>query len=370
MVASPHEREGVDARPRSTPHVPGLDGLRAWAVFVVVAFHYRFWHAQGGYLGVDIFFVLSGFLITRMLVVEEARTGGMDLTEFARRRLGRLLPALLLLLGTLAIVVLIDGDDRTNETGQLVSALFYVNNWFAMWSDQPAPLTEHLWSLSVEGQFYFTWPLVLRWLMIRRRASPSTLLAVCAVGAVGALGVRLAMYAAGASWTEIYLNSFGRAGGLLIGAGVAFLVTGTLLPGIRRLAATTWAQTGLAIGLLGTVFFALSQGSTAPKWVLLSIVTGLTGCLVLSLVEAPEALPSRLLSGRVQRWTAQRSYAIYLWHLPLRSLPLGALGGVAGATWIVPLAATLVISEASYRYVERPGRRFVIERVLGPMRAA
>ena len=200
-----HRRRAVVASSSNTAYVPALDGVRALAVAAVLAFHGGMSWARGGYLGVDAFFVLSGYLITTLLLTEWQRTGGIALAAFWGRRARRLLPALLLLIVVVTIAArsLLPPEEVRLLRGDGLAAVFYVANWqmllgggdyFAQ-TAAPSPL-EHTWSLAIEEQFYLLWPLLLLVLLASRRPL-RRLVVVCAAGAVASAVALAVLYSAG-----------------------------------------------------------------------------------------------------------------------------------------------------------------------------
>src|SRR6516225_7968334 len=225
-------------------HLPALTGLRGVAVIGVVAYHLQLGWASGGYLGVDLFFVLSGFLISTLLLEEWAGKGRIDLAAFWGRRARRLLPALFLVVIALALYLVLNGllggpganglVDLSGLRGDAISTLLYVNNWHAIYAHQsyfaqfsaPSPL-QHTWSLAIEEQFYLVWPLVLLLLLHRTgRAGrswrvPGAVLAV-SLGVLSAVLMAL-LFTPGADPTRVYYGTDTRLFDLMAGATIAFI---------------------------------------------------------------------------------------------------------------------------------------------------
>ncbi|MCF8611337.1 acyltransferase family protein [Gordonia sp. HY285] len=346
-------------------YLPGLDGIRAVAVILVLLYHLQVPGFGGGLLGVGVFFTLSGFLITSLLIAARERTGGLGLKTFWIRRARRLFPAVALVLAaTIATTAIVVPDKLGTYTGQALSALFYVNNWQTIASDTsyfdrfggPSPLS-HMWSLSIEEQFYIVWPLVLAlfYLTLRRRWLMSLVTLFLALGSFYLLAT---LAEAGFDNTRAYEGTDTRAGGLLLGAVLAFWWP-------ARAHRATHNQRCLidALGIagLGAILY-LSTTTTDSSQSLYSwgiaVLTGAT-MGVLTAAVTPSTFIATLLSTQPFRWIGERSYGIYLWHMPLVAfLPSVIRGDSAVVSSIVVVSATLVLASLSWRYVEDPIRRY------------
>jgi peptidoglycan/LPS O-acetylase OafA/YrhL len=343
-------------------YLASLDGLRAVAALAVVAYHVEAGPLRGGFLGVDIFFVLSGFLITRLLLDERARTGRVALGRFWSRRARRLLPAMAAVVAAACAWAWLvqDAAARRQTAGDALASLLYVANWrfIRESSSYFAPLVEasplrHLWSLSVEEQWYVVWPLVV--VLVLRRGSPRVLAAVCGAGAVTS-AVWMAVLATG-DLDRAYYGTGSRAQGLLLGS---FLAAAALAwPGLAGRAS---GRAGTATGWLSLAGVALLVASVdaSDPW----LYRG--GFLMASLASAGVvawlALGSRspvhqVLGARGAVWLGKRSYALYLWHWPVVVALTPEVTGLAGPP-LGALQATLavVLAAASYRLVEVPVR--------------
>ena len=354
-------------------HVPALDGLRGAAVVLIVLFHYVGHDVlRGGWAGVDLFFGLSGFLITA-LVLDEARVHGrVSLRRFYARRACRLLPALLLLLGVWTVLLLLFHDqnwlaatpsgDGTGRTVDVVPALkdlgvalLYVANWNVVDGGMEAPLA-HLWSLAVEEQFYLVWPgLLLVLLTLSQRARLSTVAALMAVSAL----VPFVVWNGGAGRDHVYFGTDARAVGLLGGAFAALVWHRRHALGrtARWGAVRAWAAVGAICWIVWT-----SVDSTWA-YLLFPVTLALLVSQVLPAVADARGRLAQLLSARWLVWAGKRSYGLYLWHYPWATwvhpmglwpgLPLGVLGA-------------LVCTQLSWVLVESPalryGRRFAVSR--------
>jgi peptidoglycan/LPS O-acetylase OafA/YrhL len=347
----------------TTTHLRGLDGLRALAVTLVVLFHLTPGAVPGGYIGVDIFFVISGFLITSLLIDEKRRTGSIALRAFWVRRARRLLPALgLLVLVSSCIALAIGGDVLVSIGRQLLGAATFSYNWLAIaagssYFDAGTPeLFRNLWSLAVEEQFYLVWPLLVVGLLVLKKkpwmTPPVVIIALASAAAMVALSI------AGANPTRLYYGTDTHAFGLAIGAAIAIVGVPTVA---ARAARVVVSATGfLALGLLIAIAFLLVDGSDLVFRGGLIAVTLLSGIAIAAAVSARSWF-DRALDIAPLRWVGQRSYGIYLWHWPAFmlfsvALPEWTTGVFAWALGGLALGATLVAATVSYRWVEQPIR--------------
>jgi len=359
-------------------HLPGLDGLRALAVLAVVAFHLNLSIARGGFLGVDLFFVLSGFLITSLLAEERLVTGVSSLAGFWGRRAKRLLPALFCMLIVVAAYVAIVGHfrlfggaliDLSEMRGNGVASIYYVANWQLLYAHQsyfaqflaPSPY-EHTWTLSIEEQFYWLWPLVIvglfAWATRRWRQIGTGIVIV----GIAASAVYMALVAAQVGGTaQAYFNTFTRAFDLLIGAAVALLLAGGRRPSTRATRVIEASAIPAAI-LLAAFWVAAGTPTGAPRQLMYQggfLLCGLLAALVISAVAlAPRSLAARALAWRPLAAIGVVSYGIYLWHWPVIVLIGPAQTGMGRwSTDLLRLALIAVLTVASYRLLERPLRR-------------
>ena len=363
-------------------HVAGLDGLRAIAVIVVVLFHLTPGAMVGGYLGVDIFFVVSGFIITRLLLIEHVSTGGIRLRDFWRRRARRLLPALVvLLLVCSSAALLVGGDVLVGLGAQLLTALTFSSNWYfiASGSDyfaSTAPeLFRNLWSLAVEEQFYLLWPLVLLLVVLRLpRVARIVVLAL----ATAASAVAMAMLLTPGNPTSVYYGTGTHAFGLTLGALLA--AAGQWWP-TRVLEWSRGARRTLGVlgslALAGLIALAVLMPGDAD-WAYrggLFAVAGLTAVLIAAFL-VPASPLARAVDVAPLRWVGRRSYGIYLWHWPvfvLLAAALPAWASDAALAWAlggVAAVVTVVIAALSFRFVETPIRRDGFRATLGAWTAA
>ncbi|MBK9610173.1 acyltransferase [Candidatus Amarobacter glycogenicus] len=346
-------------------YLPGIDGLRAIAVLAVLLFHGDVTAVSGGFLGVEVFFVVSGYLITLLLLREFERDGRFRLRAFWGRRLRRLLPAAgVVVLASLAYALAFLPEEVSGLRGDALSAAGYATNWWLVFGNQPyfetlgrPSLLQHLWSLAVEEQFYLVWPIVflaLLKLLGRRGALLVTVLAMA-----GSYALMAALHDPAVDPARLYYGTDTRAGGLLAGAALAMAWdpgkaraggTGT------RLAVTAAGCAGLLA--IGWAFLTIdaSTGWLYP-WGFVIVAAGASTSIVAATHPGSKGLP-RLLGSGSMRWAGTRSYGLYLWHWPLFVLtrpgvdvPFDGLDLLAGRLALAALAA-----EVSYRFVEQPFR--------------
>lgn len=353
------------ARPR---WFAGLDGLRAIAVVTVIIFHLFPGVLPGGFLGVDIFFVISGFLITSLLLSEHAEHGRIRLMNFWRRRARRLLPAL----GALVLLCstgawLIGGDVLLGLGRQVLGAATFSTNWLAIASDHSyfddstPELLRNLWSLAVEEQFYLLWPLaVLALLAIPRRWARITIVAILAIASAASMWVLV-----GPDATRVYYGTDTHSFGLALGAILALSSTH------RSRETSDWKRaTRVVLPILGAIsvvavvaasFLLTADGEVTYRGGLIAVALLSTLAILGSIV--PGSWLGWALDRQPMRWIGERSYGLYLWHWPVFVLasemsPDSSMAD--GSGWVlgaVTAAITVVASAASYRFLEQPIRR-------------
>ena len=354
--------------------MPGLDGLRGLAVLAVVAYHLGLPGSRGGFLGVDIFFVVSGFLVTVLLLGEVATEGFINIREFWLRRTRRLMPALITLLAATAVVY----GFRVREklaAGRLdiLAGLFYVGNWRSIASSSSyfdslgrPPLTRHLWSLAIEGQFYAIWPLVLVALLVVCEGERRRMASLCTVIGLISAAWGAVLFKPDADPSRVYFGTDTRLIALLLGASLAFAAApfGRLRPlnqrGRRSLTAVGFA--GLAALVAATIVVSdratyLYRGGFA----VIAIVA-----VMVVYAAAADTTVARLLSLRTIRWVGLRSYSLYLWHWPVIAMTQPGIDvPVEMNRWtlvVIRLGVSMLLTEASYRLIEIPFRRKVFSR--------
>jgi peptidoglycan/LPS O-acetylase OafA/YrhL len=356
--------QGVALRKR---HLPALDGLRAIAVGAVIVYHLGFGWAAGGYLGVDLFFVLSGFLITGLLVEERVSTGGISLPRFWARRARRLFPALLVVLGAVVVYAAAGGPnvDPPALRGDVLGTLFYVANWhfiathnayFAPFAT-PSPL-EHTWSLAIEEQFYVVWPpLVLLVAKIGRRTWRRGAMAVTAALAL-ASALEMALKAHGAAdVSRAYFGTDTRVFELMVGAFLALW-----MEDLRQVSARVLrALHGAGVASLGLILAGFAALGGPPHWMFdggFLAITILAAVVVASVAREEKGPLGAVLSLRPLQWIGKISYGLYLWHWPACVFVTAESVHLSG--WEVDLirvALTLGLATVSFYVVEQPIRQ-------------
>jgi len=347
--------EGAAPAPFHLGYRPALDGLRGVAILAVMGFHGGV--LKGGFLGVDLFFVLSGFLITTILLEEHARTGSIHLGRFYARRALRLLPALFVLVIACSFVIVTFAVPE--EAGIFGSAalwvIFYLANW-ATFFGYPLHVLRHAWSLSIEEQFYLLWPATLL-LLVRATASRAWLLGVVVAGVAGSFLVRIWLWTAPAAIVDLYSRLDWRADGILVGCAVGILAMADRLPashGSRAwsLALPLASAAVLVVALLGASWEARYMNGGGATVVAVAIAV-----LIVHVLVAPNSWVARLLAFRPLVRAGRVSYGLYLWHFPIFFALSGlALPGIHPPLYRVLLAAagTFLVAEASFRFLERP----------------
>jgi peptidoglycan/LPS O-acetylase OafA/YrhL len=347
---------------RATTRLPGLDGLRALAVLAVIAFHEQLTAFPGGFLGVDVFFVLSGYLITDLLVAQQNRLGRLDLRQFWTRRARRLLPALAVVLVVVtAATAIIESGQLAALRQALVAAVTYSSNWWQAlahhsYFDQfgPPPPLQHLWSLAIEEQFYLVWPLLLIVILITVQSPRIRAAIAWLCAALSAVAMAL-IYVPGSDPSRVYYGTDTHASALFIGCALALSWPLRRLQALPREKAQAVDALGLAgIGLLGWAMghYAGNDSALYPAGMLI-VALGAGG---LVLAAASTGVVSWLLSWSPLRWLGVRSYGIYLWHWPVIALTAAALHQQQSGTWLwlAEAALSIGLAAASWRWIEQP----------------
>ena len=361
------------ARTRPPGRLSGLDGLRAVAVSLVVIYHlFPQWVMHGGFIGVDVFFVISGFLITTLLLNENDKTGTIRLVPFWQRRARRLLPALAVLVTVCASAAwLIGGDVLVKMGAQIIGAATFSYNWVSLaagttYFTQDTPeLFRNLWSLAVEEQFYVLWPLVLPLFLLLPWAWLRSAIALLAAGASAVWMGTLIL--GGADMTRVYFGTDSHAFGILLGVAVAFglrRVVRDPAPWMLRLPAriiTLLIGVAAVAGLI--VVGMIPAGDAVATFPGELAAASLLSAVAIIAGVWPRSWFGAAIDVQPLRWIGDRSYAIYLWHWPLIVLLMAWLQGT-GPGFFVPLtigaaalALTLAAAELSYRFIEQPVRR-------------
>jgi peptidoglycan/LPS O-acetylase OafA/YrhL len=356
---------------RGQRYVPGLDGIRAVAVLMVIAYHLNVPWAQGGMLGVGVFFTLSGYLITDLLLGHWRRHGDLGLGIFWLRRARRLLPALFLMLAVVSVYVAVfDASQLAQVRRQVLASALYVGNWstiaqhgsyFARFA-APLPL-DHLWSLAIEEQFYLVWPWLLLvgiWTVRSRRG----LAVLTLIGAAASALLMGHLYHPGYDPTRAYEGTDTRAFGLLIGAALAMVLPSrSTRPAATAAAGNVYDALGVA-GLAGILALGWRTNSFTPflypgGFVLLALATA----VLIAAVVNPASRLGPVLGCRPLRWTGVRSYGIYLWQWPIIALAGNSQSGFELPRAALEVAGTFLIASVSWRYVEEPIRQGALGRL-------
>lgn len=405
-------KEQAPMRPKSR-YIPALDGLRTLAVVAVVLYHLNLTWAQGGLLGVTIFFVLSGYLITRLLLNEIAKTGRIDLKSFWIRRIRRLFPAVVtVVVVTCALCTVFNHVMLTKMRPDILPSLLFFNNWWQIMQDvsyfnalgDPSPLT-HFWSLAIEEQFYLIWPPLLFAMVSMHVSKPNTRRVVLGLAAVSALAM-MVLYNPATDPSRVYYGTDTRVFSLLLGAWMAFIPDRDLAParlvrhlGLDRLtgagkhdksksdtaeAATTkpselarfWSSPA-SIDLMGVVglvglaaMVALTNGYTAFQYRGGTLLCSILTLMVIAACVQPQGMVARALAAEPLVWIGKRSYSIYLWHYPLLLLmnPVANINDTPWWHYILQVLLVVAVAECSYRFIETPFRKGAFGRTVSELR--
>lgn len=370
----------------SAPRYAGLDGLRALAVLLVVGFHlFPAWALHSGFVGVDVFFVISGFLITSLLLREQAASGRIALRAFWTRRARRLLPALAAVVTVSATAAWFIGGDVLVDLGrQVLGAATFSYNWVAVadgasyFSSAQPELFRNLWSLAVEEQFYVLWPLLLPVLLLVRSPRMRAAIALVLAAASAAWGALLTtgITGSGDGLTRAYYGTGSHAFGLLIGVALAVWLArerprtaaaAARMPGapaaLSGARASAPAATATGIVVLAALVAVATWPGGAALYPGIPLIASLLTAALIAIAVRTGSLFGRALDVAPLRWLGQRSYGIYLWHWPIVVLLTVAITGTFVDTAIpvgigaLALIVTLLVSALSYRVLEQPVRR-------------
>jgi peptidoglycan/LPS O-acetylase OafA/YrhL len=382
---------GVSMRTRSTPHWRGLDGMRALAVIAVVFYHFSPNTLPGGFLGVDVFFGISGYLITRLITEEFLRRGRIDAPAFYRRRARRLLPALAFLLAAVSTAALIWRDQLATVRAGVLSTAVFGGNWWLVFDHQSyfvstgrPSMLQHLWSLGVEEQFYLVWPLITAATLAagrRRGMDPRRMVSrLCAVAVGGAVASTALTWLLadldhvpyGNDGSSLYYGTETHCMGLLLGAALGawsaqaarsaqpFNVADHRWP----ILPPVWLERAIEVsGAVALVLLAvLTDQLTRTSHTLYRgdfLLVGFLVVVVIAVATRAESLVGRLLEIRPLRWIGVRSYSIYLWHWPITVITRPGIDTTMPIVLdqLLRIVLTVGLAEASYRYVEAPVRR-------------
>ena len=364
-------------------YVPALDGLRALAVLAVIAYHMKLGWAPGGLLGVTMFFVLSGYLITGILLAEYDSTGSISLPNFWLRRVRRIIPAVVFaVLGTAFLCTIFDHALLTKMRPDVVPTLFFFNNWWQIFHNvsyfdalgEPSPLT-HYWSLAIEEQFYLIWPVALLVCLKAGVKRPTLQKGIVVLIVLSALAMML-MYSPTSDPSRVYYGTDTRAFSLLIGALLACVWP------YQRLT----EKSGNKMSTLGRILFDAVGGAAIVGLVVMVILTNgfepfvyRGGLLICSLLTAlaiavlvhPVSLVSKAFSLPPFVWIGKLSYSMYLWHYPIILImtPNNLVGEAAWWLRLIQLAVIIGVSAFSYYFVENPIRHGALGEFFSSWRA-
>lgn len=364
----------LDSKQSAKRYMPGLDGLRALSVIAVIAYHLNMKWAQGGFIGVGVFFVLSGYLITDHLLLEWQQTKRLSLTHFWIRRFRRLLPAMICMIIVVMLWLTVSDPSRVSElAGDVFSSLFYVHNWYLIFEEvsyfnsfgPPSPIG-HLWSLAIEEQFYFVWPLVL---LIgikaaQRRGRLVKWILMLAILSAIVMGV---LYEPGGDPSRVYYGTDTRAFALLIGAALAIVwpstrISSTISMPARRILDMVGT---LGIVLLIAMIYQVNEFNAWNYPMGLLIVSVISMVLIAVLVH-PASRLGLVMGCRLLVWIGKRSYSLYIWHYPVIILSRPQIHTDTKNLILIvgQLIVTVIVAALSYRFIEEPMRRGSFQKLI------
>ena len=363
------------ASPRGIRYIPAIDGLRAVAVIAVLLYHLGISWIPGGFLGVDLFFVISGYVITRLLLDSIQRSGGVDLRAFYIARIRRLLPPLLFMIITTALFVSVWAPDTIKRfLTDAPFSIFGAMNWWLVFrhtdyfeSIGRPPLLQHTWSLGVEAQFYLLWPLILLLVLrfLGKNKIPGTALLIASFSGISLLLLSLRIDSADAAQvSHVYFGTDTHSIGLFLGAALAVKwVPQNLSEEVNKKAQDFIDGIGIFgfLGILATFLFINESDPTLYK--LAFPLAGIFGCAIITSVVHPASRFAPILSSRIMVWIGERSYAIYLWHWIIFQItrPAFDLEGSPWALFTLRILLVLALSDISLRLVELPIRTGALE---------
>ena len=382
-----NDRRAVGASQKPRTHSqknPALEGLRALAIVGVVLFHTRPSLLRGGFLGVTLFFVLTGFLITRSIMREQYRTGTFSMKRYVIKRLKRLVPAALACIGLTALLMLAVGPSLLPKVqADALPAALFVSNWSYIFRNVPyfaaaglpSPLT-HLWFLGVTMQFYLIWPLLYR-LMQSKLSRKQTELGLCTLILISTVEMAILFDPAGDT-SRVYYGTDTRAAELLMGALLALALprvrraictigaNGTTKVSRAQIVAHEGATAGVCIIVL-VLGFTVANGSSALLYRGGYLVVAIVCAVLIACLCGPQNPVSRLLSTKPLVYLGSRSFSIYLVHYPLLLAmnPATRMKDPTALEWVLQLILILAVAEIFHRLVERPSKRPIAESKLG-----
>ena len=361
------------ATKRGIQHIPAIDGLRAIAVTAVICYHLGFAWIPGGFLGVDLFFVISGYVITRLLLDSIARSGGLDLRGFYKARARRLLPPLVFMIVVTAFYISIWAQDSVKrfltDTPFSLSGLM---NWWLVAKEQDyfeaigrPPLLQHTWSLAVESQFYLVWPVLLLVILKRfgKKVIPVAALAIALFSGTALFLVSLQLDAS-SSVSHVYFGTDTHSIGLFLGAALAV----SWIPQNFKSEVSNKAQNFIdfigvfgLVGILGS--FLLIDESSPTAYKIAFPLAALFGAAIVTSIVHPASRFAPILQNRVLLWIGERSYAIYLWHWVVFQItrPRVDIDGQDWALIALRILVVLALADISLKLVELPIRSGKVE---------
>ncbi len=373
LFHQPKTQSGAYTHASRLGYLPGLDGVRALAVLAVLVYHADAAWLPGGFLGVEVFFVVSGYLITALLLSEYRTDHTVDLKKFWHRRARRLLPALFaFILAVLVYAVIFLPDEVTGLRADALSAFTYSTNWYLILAQKSyfemvgrPSLLRHLWSLAVEEQFYLLWPLLFTSLLVRLKAQLAMLVLMAGAGAstlwMGTL------FQPDTDPSRVYYGTDTRAAGILLGAALAFVWTPWVTNAPRTrvrcwlLETTAW----IALGALVVVGLQVNEFAPFLYYGGMLLVAVATTLMIAAVVHPQSLLFGPLMSNSVLRWIGVRSYSLYLWHWPVFMVTRPHLDVTidGAALFALRMGVTFLLAELSYRLVETPIRHGALGKV-------
>ncbi len=360
--------------PKGIRYIPAIDGLRAIAVIAVMLYHLGFSWIPGGFLGVDLFFVISGYVITRLLLDSIQRSGGLDLRGFYVGRIRRLLPPLIFMLVITAIFIGVWAPDSMRRfLTDVPFAVTGLMNWWLVFKEQDyfesfgrPPLLQHTWSLGVEAQYYLLWPLILLFVLkfFGKKVIPTAALAIATFSGIALFLASLRADISGnQDISHVYFGTDTHSIGLFLGSALAVSwIPQNLRVNIEKRAQDFIDFIGVfgLIGLIATFLFI--QESDPTSYRIAFPLVGILGCAIILSVVHPASRFAPILQHPFMVWIGERSYAIYLWHWIVFQLTRPAQD-LTGSTWALYLFRILVVfalADISQRWIEAPFRNGVI----------